>query len=320
MTTYILRRIIQSAVVVLITTLILFLINRIMPGDPILAYISSDDYVRITSIEQMDALRAKYGLDKPLIVQYYTWMERIILHGDFGRSIFWDTTVLQELKRALPISLTFGAISWIISHTIGILLGTMTAIRRGKWADTLITTLGNLMITIPGFWAAILMIYVFGLWLNVLPIQGWVAPWVDFWGSLRYMVMPLFCVAILPAGGSIRQTRSTMLEVIRQDYVRTAWAKGLSERRIIFYHVLKNGLLPVVTLIGMSIPQIFGGQILIETIFNIPGMGRLATAATFAYDYNIMQGLSLIMCTVVIVSNLVVDVLYGWLDPRIHYE
>lgn len=320
MTTYIVRRLIQSFIVIMITTLILFLVNHLLPGDPIFLYISQDEFVRITTPEQLADLRHMYGLDKPLILQYVDWISKIFLHGDFGKSIFWHTTVIDEIKRAMPISLSLGMIAWIVSHIIGILLGIMTAIRRATWIDTVITTLGNLMITVPAYWAAILLIYFFGYLWGLLPITGWVAPWDNFGDSMRHMILPLFCIAILPAGGGIRQTRSSMLEVIRQDYVRTAFAKGLSERRVIFVHELKNGLLPVVTLMGMSIPHIFGGQILIETVFNIPGMGRLATAATFAKDYNIMQGLSLVMCSLVVVCNLAVDISYGWLDPRIRYR
>ena len=319
MTTYIYRRLIQAFIVIILTTMILFLITRLMPGDPILLYISQDEYTRITSLEEIQALKHQFGLDAPLMVQYARWIGGV-LHGDLGKSIFWGTTVWQELKRALPVSLFVGFGAWIFSHTIGIILGIITAVRRGRWEDTLLTTLANLGITIPNFWAGILLIYLFGLHLGWFPIQGWVPPWKDFWGCIYHMILPWMCIAVFPMGGGIRQTRSSILEVIRQDYVRTAWAKGLSERRVIFFHVLKNGLIPVITLTGMSVPQIFGGQVLIETVFNIPGMGRLATDAVFAQDYSIMQGLSLMMCTLVVLTNLLVDISYGWLDPRVRYS
>jgi peptide/nickel transport system permease protein len=153
-----------------------------------------------------------------------------------------------------------------------------------------------------------------------LPIFGYTSPMVDFWLSIKKVIMPVFCLSLAPLSGCVRQTRSAMLEVIRQDYIRTAWAKGLSERVVVFRHAVKNGIIPVVTLAGMSIPLIIGGQVLIETVFGIPGLGRLAVEALFSRDYAIVQGIVLIIAVIVVVCNLIVEISYGWLDPRIRYN
>lgn len=319
MTTYILRRLIQSAVVIWITTMVLFLIVHLLPGDPVTLYITQDLYSRLTSVDELKALKHIYGLDKPLLVQYINWVWNG-LHGDFGKSIFWGTTVFHEVRRCMPVSLFFGFGAWVFSHGLGILMGIVTAVRRGKWEDNVITTLANLGLTIPNFWLGILVIYVFALWLGWFPIQGYVSPLTDFGSSIRHWVLPMIVLAVFPAGGSVRQTRSSMLEVVRQDYIRTAYSKGLSERDVIMKHALKNALIPVVTLTGMSIPQIFGGQVLIETVFNIPGMGKLTTDALNNQDYAIMQGITLMMCIIVVFSNLLVDISYAYLDPRVRYR
>jgi len=182
-----------------------------------------------------------------------------------------------------------------------------------------LTSLGNLGITIPVFWLGILLIYYFGLKLDLLPIFGYTSPLEDFWKNTTEIILPVFCLAVPPIASAVRMTRSSMLEVMRQDYVRTAWSKGLRERIVVMRHALKNGLIPVVTLKGMSLARIVGGSVLVETVFNIPGMGRLAVEGLFSHDYAVVQGCMLIAGTVVLVSNLIIDLSYGWLDPRIRY-
>jgi peptide/nickel transport system permease protein len=292
---------------------------RLLPGDPILLFVSQDEYSRMTSQEEIDALRAKFGLDKSLPVQYVDWINGV-LHGDLGQSIFFGTTVKEEIADALPVSLHLGIIAFIAGILLGVPGGVICAIRRGRWIDSVLTVLANLGITIPIFWLGILMIYVFGLYLGWLPIQGYTSPFDNFWLSTRQIVMPVICLILFPVAGNMRQGRSAMLEVVRQDYIRTAWAKGLSEKNVVFRHAIRNGIIPLVTLIGMGIPHIFGGQVLIETVFNIPGMGRLAVDALFSQDYAIVQGITLLMSTLVVCSNLLVDVSYGWIDPRVRYS
>jgi peptide/nickel transport system permease protein len=213
-----------------------------------------------------------------------------------------------------------GLAAFILSVVLGIPAGIISAIRRGKWLDTLVTTLANLGITAPIFWVGILLIYLFGLYLEILPIYGYVSPFENLWMSIKLSILPVVCLTIFPLAGVTRQTRSAMLEVIQQDYIRTAWAKGLSERVVIVRHALKNSLIPVVTLMTMSIRAIFGGQVLVETVFNIPGMGQLAVDAMLTNDYAVVQGAVLVITLVVTLTNLMIDLSYGWLDPRTRHE
>jgi len=317
-TAYIIRRVIQALLVLILVTAFIFLIMHLLPGDPILLYVSQDQFEEAISLERMDALRHKFGLDKPLALQYSDWMAGVV-RGDLGNSIFWDTTVAEEIGRALPVTLHLGSLAFFLGNLIGIPAGVICAVRRGKRVDTFLTVLANTGICAPVFWVGILMIYLFGLFLGWLPVMGYTSPLENFWLSTRQIVMPVFCLALFPISGTARQTRSAMLEVIRQDYIRTAWAKGLRERTIIMRHAVKNGIIPVVTLAGMSIPHILGGQVFIETVFTIPGMGRLAVEALFNYDYAVVQGVILLMAVMVVLSNLIVDISYSWLDPRVRY-
>lgn len=312
---YIARRLVQSLVVLVIITFLVFGIMRWLPGDPILLYLSSDSY-RITDAAEIARMRHEYGLDKPIPVQYLDWVKGV-LQGDLGKSITKGTTVNEELARAVPVTLYLGLVSFVISQLIGIPLGILAAIRRGTWIDNTILVFANLGVTAPIFWVGIILIYLFAVQLKWLPVQGYTSPFTDFSLSVQQLILPAFCLALGPLAGATRQTRSAMLEVLHQDYVRTAWAKGLSERVVIGRHVVKNGILPVVTLAGMAVPMIIGGAVLVETVFNIPGIGRLAVNALFAKDYAIVQGVVLITAIAVIVANLLVDLSYGWLDPRV---
>jgi len=308
----------MALVVLILATFIVFIIMRLLPGDPILLYLSQDAYSRFTP-EELATARHEFGLDKPVVLQYFDWLSGI-LHGDLGKSIFKSTQVTDEIKDALPITLYMGLIAWLVSHVIAIPAGIICAVKRGKWIDTVLTVMANIGITAPQFWVGILLIYIFGLYLNWLPIYGFVSPLDDLVLSIRKIIMPVFCLSLIPLSGCVRQTRSAMLEVIRQDYIRTAWSKGLRGRAVILRHALKNGIIPVVTLAGMSIPIIIGGQVLIETVFGIPGMGRLAVNALFSRDYAIVQGIVLVIAVLVVVCNLIVDISYSWIDPRIRYD
>ena len=318
MTTYIIRRLIQAVVVMVLVTIIVFFAMRLLPGDPILMLITEDELSDITA-EQIEALRHEYGLDKPMAVQYVHWIGQAV-QGNLGRSIVHDTPVIDDMVERLPISLYLGGLALIISIIVGIPLGIISAIRRGRWLDTAVTLIANLGITIPIFWLGVLLIYFFALFLGILPVQGYTSPFDDVGLNLRQIIMPVFCLSIFPLASSARQTRSSMLEVMGQDYIRTAWSKGLTERLIILRHALKNALIPVVTLNGMLLRNIFSGQVLIETVFNIPGMGRLAVDAVQSQDYAIVQGVTLLIVMVVLMANLLVDLSYGYLDPRIRYQ
>jgi len=317
MTGYIIRRLIEAVIVIILISLLVFFAMRTLPGDPLMIYIMQQDISEITP-EIQAQLRHEFGLDKSLPLQYIDWMGGIF-HGDLGRSILSRTSVSQDIIKRLPVTLHLGILAFIFGLIIGIPAGVISAIRRGDWLDSLVTTLANLGITIPSFWLGVILIYVLALKLGWLPIFGYTSPFDDFWLSTRQLVMPVFCLAIFPIAGNARQARSSMLEVLRQDYIRTAWSKGLRERVVIMRHALKNGLIPIVTLAGMGVSYIAGGAVLIEQVFNIPGMGRLAVDSIFTQDYAYVQGIVLVITVVVVLANLLVDISYGWFDPRIRY-
>jgi peptide/nickel transport system permease protein len=192
-------------------------------------------------------------------------------------------------------------------------------VKRSTWIDNVVTTLANLGITVPNFWLGVLMIYLFALYLDWLPTMGYTSPFEDFWLSTRMLIMPVFCLMIGAVSMNTRQVRSAMLEVLHQDYIRTAWSKGLRFRIVILKHALRNAIVPIVTLLGLGVPLILGGSVLIEQVFSIPGMGRLAVDAIMRQDYPYVQGISLLMAAAVVFTNLLVDLAYGWIDPRVRY-
>jgi peptide/nickel transport system permease protein len=319
MTAFIIRRLLLGVLVLFLVSITVFFAMRLLPGDPLLIYLAQQSQ-RLQDLppEVIDQMRHEYGLDRPLPVQYFNWLTGIF-RGDLGSSYFYRQKVSSLLLNRFPITVYLGILALIVSTLFGVASGLLAAIRRGRWLDNIITPLANIGITIPVFWLGILMIYVFGLKLQVLPIAGFTSPFVDFSLSTKQLVMPVICESIFGVASNTRQMRSSMLEVIRQDYIRTAWSKGLRERTIIFRHTLKNSLIPVITLIGMSVSFIFGGSVLVETVFAIPGIGRLLVASIFNQDYLVVQGITLVIAVVVILVNLLVDISYGWLDPRIRY-
>jgi peptide/nickel transport system permease protein len=264
-------------------------------------------------------MKKEFGLDKPLMVQYANWLSGVV-RGDLGKSILNRSSVGAELKKRIPITFYLASLALLVSVILSIPAGIISAVRRGSWLDTAATTLANIGMTIPIFWLGILMIYIFGLYFRWLPVQGYTSPFTNFWLSVKQTMMPVICLAIFSIASGMRQTRSSMLEVIRQDYIRTAWSKGLKERVIIMRHALKNALIPVVTLTGMTVRYLFGGAVLIETVFNIPGIGRMTVDAILSQDYPIVQGATLVTAITILLSNLIVDLSYGWFDPRIRYE
>ncbi len=318
MGTYVVRRLIQAIIVILIVTVFVFIGMRLLPGDPIFMLFNPNQLQNYTE-EQLDQIRHEAGLDKPLVVQYFDWLGGVF-QGNLGSSIMTKEPITKDLAKRIPITVYIGALAFVISIVIGIPFGIISAIRRGTWLDTLVTALANLGITIPIFWLGIMLIWLFAVKLHWLPPMGYTSPFEDFWLSTRQLIMPVFCMSIVTMAGNARLARSAMLEVLRQDYIRTAWSKGLTERAIIIGHAMKNSLIPIVTLAGMGVAAIFGGSVLIEQVFNIPGMGRMALDTLFRQDYTYIQGITLVMTAIIVISNLLVDLSYGWLDPRIRYN
>ncbi len=318
MTTYIIRRLIQSVLVLILVTLLVFFVMRLLPGDPLTIYVAESANVQAMPPEMLAQLRHEFGLDKPIMVQYIDWVGNVF-RGNFGTSVFYHQDVRLLMEQRFPVTLHIGLTALIFSGIIGILAGLVAAVRRGTWIDNVITPLSYIGITIPVFWLGILMIYLFGLKLNWLPISGYTSPFSDFWLSTKQIIMPAFCLGAFGVAANARQMRSSVLEVVRQDYIRTAWSKGLRERVIIFRHVMKNSLIPVITLMGIGVGVIFGGSVLVETVFAIPGIGRLLVTSIFDQDYVVVQSITLVIAVVVLLANLIVDISYGWFDPRIRY-
>ena len=258
MGTYIIRRILQMLLILLLVTLIVFFMVRLLPGDPILMFLSSQDLEKITQ-EQLDFLKHDLGLDRPMIVQYFEWLGDVA-RGDPGKYIIPRRDIVDDVKTRLPITFQIGALSFIVSIVIGIPIGVIAAIKRGTWVDNLLTSVGNLGICTPNFWLGILLIYLVGYKAGWLPIFGYVSPFDDPWGNIQHIILPVFVLGTAPIASGLRLTRSSMLEVLRQDYIRTAWSKGLKQQTIIIRHGLKNGLIPVITLKGMTLAANVGGS------------------------------------------------------------
>jgi peptide/nickel transport system permease protein len=315
---YIIRRLFWAVIVILLVTVFVFLIMRLLPGDPLFLFMDEIEVSKITP-EYIAELRHEYGLDKSLPAQYVDWIASI-LRGDFGYSIYNQTKLSTLLIQKFPVSLEISFIAWVIGHAIGLGVGIFAAVRRGKWIDS--TFMGGIYvgITIPNFWLAILLIYLMGLKLGWLPLSGWTSPTTNLAMHIKQLIMPVICLSLAGMATTARLMRSSMLEVLRQDYIRTAWSKGLCERVVVLKHALKSGFIPVVTMLGMGFAHIFGGSFIIETVFTIPGMGKLLVDSLFARDYAVVQFSALLSAVVMVVSNILVDISYGYFDPRIRYN
>jgi peptide/nickel transport system permease protein len=311
---FIVRRFIQAIIVILLVTIISFLLLHIIPGDPVYQMLGTK-----ASQTQVDLLRHELGLDRPILIQYGEWLWDIF-HGDLGKSLIYHEEVGALMKQKVPITVYLTLLSLILSTLSGIIAGVISAVKRGSSLDSVISLFANTAVAIPTFWLGLVGIYIFGLKLHWLPIQGWTSPFDDFWQSTRQVIMPVIALAVPNIAVVLRQTRSSMLETIRQDYVRTASSKGLNKNIILYKHALRNALIPVVTLVGMTLAFLIGGEVLIETVFNIPGLGRLLVRASLDKDYLIVQGGVLVIGTAVCLINMIVDITYGWIDPRIRYK
>ena len=318
MLNYIVRRLLLALLIIVVMSFAVFFLIRLLPGDPIEMLVAKNVYIDMTP-EILDQFRKEKGMDRPLLVQYFDWLGKVF-RGDFGVSIMQNYDIGKELGNRITVTLILGMTAFIVSLIIGPLLGIISAIRRGGFIDNIVTLIANIGITAPQFWIGIMLILLFGVRLNVLPAYGYTLPWVNFGLSVQQSIMPVFVIALGPIASTARQTRSSVIEVLGVDYVRTAWAKGLNERKVIFKHVLKNSIMPVVTLQGTMIRLIIGGSVVVETVFVIPGMGKFMIDAMLSHDYPVVQAVVLVMTVVVVISSLVVDLLYGWIDPRIQYE
>jgi len=310
----ILRRLVATIPVLLLVTAGVFALIHLTPGDPIDAMMaeSVDDSVK-------RQLRSDLGLDRPLYLQYATWMGRL-LQGDLGRSIRNQEPVIENVGRRIKPSLQLAGLAMAISLLVATPIGILSAARRNSTLDRFGTSFALFGICMPNFLIALLLIFLFGVTLRWLPISGYVDPMEELWDGLRSLALPAITLGLALAAVITRTLRSSMLEALSEDYVRTARAKGLSEWRVIRHHVLKNALIPVVTVLGLQLGTLIGGAVITEYVFALPGVGRLVVDAVFARDYPLVQGVVLLIAVGFILSNLLVDLLYGWIDPRIRYR
>jgi peptide/nickel transport system permease protein len=299
MTTYIIRRLLTAVLVIVLVSMAVFFVMHLLPGDPLMIYLGNMD-VGDKSQQILQDLRHELGLDKPLLLQYVSWMAGIF-HGDFGTSAIYREKVATLMLECYPVTLHLGILAFLISAFLGICVGLIAGLRRGEWIDQLTTVFVYLGVATPAFWLGILMIYVLGL-------------------STRQIVMPVICLSIAGLASTARQMRTSIIEVMHREYIRTAWAKGLAETAIVRRHALKNSLIPVVTVIGLNIRGIFGGSVIVETVFAIPGVGRLLVSSIFGHDYVVVQSITLVLTVAIVFTNLIVDLSYGWLDPKIRYD
>jgi peptide/nickel transport system permease protein len=314
---YILRRLFMGVLMAWIASTIVFMAMRLLPGDPIELYVAQNQ-LQMTE-DNLRHLQHQYFLDRPLVVQYGIWLNGV-LHGNMGFSIYYHENVRRLLAERLPVTLNLGLVSWSIAAISGIALGIYSAIRRGHWMDTFLRFFMNIGTAVPVFWLGVMMIYVFGLKLRWLPIGGYTSPAKDLWLNIRQIAMPAVCLSIPGIAVVARQMRVGLLEVIRQDYIRTAWAKGMTEKTVIFRHAFKNSIIPVLTILGASLGMIMGGAVIIETIFAIPGIGRLMASSVLSKDYVVIQSITLFLGLVTVTVNLLVDIAYSWCDPRVQYS
>ena len=315
MTTYILRRLLLMIPVAFLVTIGIFVIIRIAPGDPILTYAGEDrDPATIA------AVRAELGLDQPVPVQYAAWLFRA-LQGDLGRSLQTHQRVTEAIIQRLPVTIELGAAALLISVSVALVIGTISAIKRNSAIDLLTTSFTIAGVSFPNFYLGLLLILLFAYVVpgHLLPPGGWTSFATDAGDNLRRLILPAITIATASLAVNLRQVRSSLLDVFGLDYMRTARAKGLQERAVIVRHAMKNALIPVVTIVGIQVGAIIEGAIITETIFFIPGIGRLAVQAIPSQDYPVVQGVVLVAALSFMLSTLAVDVLYAFLDPRISF-
>ena len=313
MTTYILKRLISMVPVLFVVSIVIFSLIHLTPGDPVLVMLGEE-----ATPEARDQLRAQLGLDRPLPLQYVAWLGRV-LTGDLGRSIRTNQPVAEAIGQRLPITIELAVLAMVVALLVAIPAGLIAATRRNSLADVSATVLTLLGISMPNFLLAVLLVYLFSLQLRWLPPIGYVSPLLDPVANLKGMIMPAITLGAFVAAAVARMMRSTLLEVLHQDYVRTAWAKGLAENVVIRRHALKNALIPVVTIVGLQLGNLLGSAIVTETIFALPGVGRLVVDSIYQRDFPLVQGVVLYLAIIFLVVNLIVDLLYAYLDPRIRY-
>jgi len=303
---YLIRRLILMIPVVIGMTVIVFLILHLAPGDPVDLIVGPN-----VTPEVYENIRRRLGLDQPLIIQYLKFMKSVI-KGDLGVSILQERPVIELILERLPVTLQIGFAGFLITFVIAIPTGILAAVNRNTIIDYSCMTGAMLGISLPTFWFGLLLMYFFAYKMRLFPISGY--------GSLKHLVLPAFALGLTNAAITARMVRSSMLEVLRQDYIRTARSKGLAEKVVIYQHALKNAMIPIITLMGLRLGWIIGGSVMLEIVFSIPGLGRLIVESILSRDYPVVQGSMIVLTSSIILANILADILYAVVDPRIRYN
>lgn len=317
---YVVRRILQSVPILLGITLLTFMIMQLAPGNPMMTMIDPN-----VSMEELARAEQSLGLDRPLIVQYWSWLGQIV-QGNLGYTIRTGQSVSALIMARLPATLLLTSTAFVMSFILGVPLGVFSAWNKYSIPDYVLTVIAFIGISIPGFFLGLAMIYIFALQFGWLPTSGLMSIGMDYEGTtylidrIRHLIMPAVVLALPNMAAVMRFTRSSMIEVLTHDYVRTARSKGLNMPVVMFKHALRNSLIPVITLFGLSIPFLFGGAYIAEQVFNWPGMGSLGINAITGREYPVVMGLNLFTSTLVLLGNLIADILYAFVDPRIRYS
>ncbi len=317
MRAYLAKRVLLIVPTLLGVASLVFVIMRVIPGDVALLILGGDSGQ--IDRAQLAAMHHQLGLDQPMIVQFGQWMWKVT-HFDFGSSLWTGRPVMEELLIRLPLSLELAVLATIVAVSIAIPFGVLAAVRQDTWVDYVVRVLSIGGLAIPSFWVGILVILFLVLYFGWGPPLEFAPPWVDPWANFQQMVWPVLTVGYRYAAVSARMTRSTLLEVMRDDYIRTAWAKGLAERSVVVRHALKNAMLPVITLIGTEFAFLIGGLVVTETVFTLNGVGRFVVDAVAHRDYPVVQALVFVIATGFVIVNLLIDLTYAWFDPRIRYR
>jgi peptide/nickel transport system permease protein len=319
MRAYIIRRLLLIIPTLWILTIVVFLMVRFIPGDVIDIMVDKMELGAGGDVDR-EAIERMLGLDVPVYVQYGRWMGDILLHGTLGESLWGGWSVEERILGRLPLTIELGVMSIVIGLLIALPVGIYSAIQQDTAADYVGRAAAVLGLATPNFWLALMVMIYPALWWGWSPPMEWVPFTEDPLGNLGVLIIPSLILGTAMSAGTMRLTRTMMLEVLRQDYIRTAWSKGLREKVVVMRHAVKNALIPVVTGIGLSFPILVGGSVIIENIFNLPGLGRLMVVALNNRDYPVVAGINLFFATMVVGNNLMIDLIYPYLDPRVRYS